>query len=41
MLHHRHQALVEPLAAVLRALKADGSYAALFKQHGAGAPPGD
>jgi polar amino acid transport system substrate-binding protein len=41
MLHRRHQALIEPLAAALRAIKADGSYPALFKQHGVGAPPGD
>lgn len=34
VLHRRHQALVEPLAAALRAMKADGSYAAAFSQAG-------
>jgi polar amino acid transport system substrate-binding protein len=34
VLHRRHQALVEPLATALRAMKADGSYAAAFRQAG-------
>lgn len=39
MLHRRHQHLVEPLAAALRALKADGTYAAIFKAVGYPVPP--
>jgi len=38
MLHRRHQHLVEPLAAAIRAIKADGSYAAAFRQAGYQAP---
>lgn len=38
MLNHRHRHLVEPLAAALRALKADGGYAAAFKSAGYPAP---
>lgn len=34
VLHKRHQALLEPLAAALRAMKADGSYDKAFRQAG-------
>jgi len=34
VLHRRHQHLAEPLAAAIRAIKADGSYAAAFRQAG-------
>lgn len=34
VLHRRHRHLAEPLAAAIRALKADGSYAAAFRQAG-------
>jgi len=38
VLHRRHQALVEPLAVALRAMKADGTYAAAFRAAGYPAP---
>jgi polar amino acid transport system substrate-binding protein len=34
VLHRRHEKLLEPLAAALRAMKADGSYAAAFREVG-------
>lgn len=34
VVHKRHQALIEPLAAALRAMKADGSYDQAFRQAG-------
>ena len=34
MLNRRHQHLVEPLASAIRALKADGTYATIFKAAG-------
>jgi polar amino acid transport system substrate-binding protein len=37
-LHQRHQALVEPLAAALRAIKADGSYDQAFRAAGVDPP---
>jgi polar amino acid transport system substrate-binding protein len=37
-LHQRHRALVEPLAAALRAIKADGSYDQAFRAAGVPAP---
>lgn len=39
VLHRRHQHLAEPLAAALRALKADGTYAAIFTAAGYPVPP--
>jgi polar amino acid transport system substrate-binding protein len=38
MLNRRHQQLLEPLAAALRAIKADGTYAANFKAAGQPTP---
>jgi polar amino acid transport system substrate-binding protein len=38
VLNRRHQKLLEPLAAALRAMKADGSYAAAFHAAGVQAP---
>lgn len=38
VLHRRHQRLAEPLAAAIRAIKADGGYAAAFRQAGHPAP---
>lgn len=38
VLNRRHQHLVEPLAVAIRAIKADGSYAAVFRQAGYQAP---
>ena len=38
VLHRRHRHLAEPLAAAIRAIKADGSYAAAFRQAGHTAP---
>lgn len=38
VLNRRHQKLLEPLAAALRAIKADGSYAAAFREAGVQPP---
>lgn len=38
-LHKRHQALVEPLAAALRAMRADGTMARLVREGGGGREP--
>jgi len=38
VLHRRHQALLEPLAAALRAMKAEGGYERAFRAAGVGAP---
>lgn len=38
VLNRRHQALLEPLAAAIRAIKADGGYDAAFQQAGLKAP---
>lgn len=38
ILNRKHEALLEPLAAALRAMKADGSYAARFRDAGVALP---
>lgn len=38
VLHRRHEKLLNPLAAALRAMKADGSYAASFREAGFAQP---